>query len=68
MVPKNLHDWYPNCNTSPILIFGGVSQDERIFVYPCHYLGQYLSNNELVICNLPRHEGSSTLYITQMVS
>lgn len=68
MVPKNLHNWYQNCNTSPVLIIGGVSQDERIFVYPSHYLGQYLPNNKLVLCNLPKYEGSSIVYVTLIVS
>lgn len=68
MVPKNLHDWYQNCNTSPILIIGGVSRDERIFVYPSHYLGQYLPNNKLVLRNLPKYEDSSIVYITLIVS
>lgn len=28
-----------NCNTSQILTLGGLSQDERIFVYSSHHLG-----------------------------
>ena len=43
-VPKNLPNWYQNCNISHILIRGGYYK-----IQPNDSLGQYHPNNKLLL-------------------